>query len=237
MRDSAPNVIEKAISLLHGKPTKILDLGCGCGELGKQLKENKRTRKSRIYGVDIDKKRLEEARRTKAYSSLIQADIDKRLPLGSSSFDAIFSIDVIEHLKNPRRLVSESYRLLKPRGQLILSTPNVTNYYSRLRMLKSGWLFMFPLSDPQPHRSPIFYWQLKQMLEEEGLELKKMDYNRTLPFYATTLTAFLASLSYQLILFFSPEKHRSVPLHAEILIFKAVKPKGGELRERHNSRD
>ena len=45
------------------------------------------------------------------------------LPFPGNLFDTIVSIDVLEHVPDPEKLVSELYRVLKPGGRVILSTP------------------------------------------------------------------------------------------------------------------
>ena len=49
-----------------------------------------------------------------------------RLPFKSAVFDVVFAIEVIEHVPDERRLINEAVRVLRPRGRLILTTPNDT---------------------------------------------------------------------------------------------------------------
>lgn len=54
-----------------------------------------------------------------------RADFDAdRLPWGDREFDAITCMHVVEHLQEPRRLVSEAARLLKPGGRIYVETPH-----------------------------------------------------------------------------------------------------------------
>jgi len=58
-------------------------------------------------------------------------------------FDAVVSIEVMEHLTDPWRLVSFSKSLLRRGGYLFVSTPNVLNRLSRVYYLLKGRFFMF----------------------------------------------------------------------------------------------
>lgn len=49
-----------------------------------------------------------------------------RLPFKDSTFDTVFTIDVIEHVGQERQMLSEALRVLRPGGNLILTTPSAT---------------------------------------------------------------------------------------------------------------
>jgi 2-polyprenyl-3-methyl-5-hydroxy-6-metoxy-1,4-benzoquinol methylase len=49
---------------------------------------------------------------------------DQRLPFGDGEFDRVVSIDVHEHLEDPRPITQELHRIAKPNGQIIVTVPN-----------------------------------------------------------------------------------------------------------------
>lgn len=55
----------------------------------------------------------------------IAHDLNTILPLRSDKFDVVVSMANLEHLSNPLRLLKEAYRILKPGGVLILTTPSI----------------------------------------------------------------------------------------------------------------
>jgi SAM-dependent methyltransferase len=55
---------------------------------------------------------------------LIESDLSKPLPIGDSSVDAVTSLAVVEHLDDSAVHVSEMYRILRPGGVAILTTPS-----------------------------------------------------------------------------------------------------------------
>ena len=65
-------------------------------------------------------------------------DASEPLPLAEASFAACSCLDVIEHVPDPLRLLRELRRVLKPGGQLVLSTPNIRCFRHIVRLLFSG---------------------------------------------------------------------------------------------------
>lgn len=102
----------------------VLDLACGTG-YGTRMIRNFSGKPT--YGIDISTEAIHHAKKTYATDGLefIHGDVTK-LPFTDSFFDTIVSFETIEHLDaNGRSLfLKELYRVLKPDGTLILSTPN-----------------------------------------------------------------------------------------------------------------
>ncbi len=60
-----------------------------------------------------------------------QAVIPPFVDFRDNSFDTIVSFQVIEHIENDKLFLQEIYRMLKPGGKAIISTPNITHTLSR----------------------------------------------------------------------------------------------------------
>lgn len=119
-KERALEVLQKNVS----KDAKILDAGCAFGNLLSLLDENNYT----TYGVDISQYAINKAKKiTKA--QLVLGDLNKKLPYKDNFFDAVFSLDVIEHLDSPYKFLLEMHRILKKGGILFIQTPNINSIF------------------------------------------------------------------------------------------------------------
>jgi 2-polyprenyl-3-methyl-5-hydroxy-6-metoxy-1,4-benzoquinol methylase len=91
---------------------------------------------NRVTGIDP----APEPGLPEAFEKYIRADLDDGLrpaidQLGGKRFDRVLALDILEHLKNPDRLLRQCGDLLSPHGQLIVSVPNVANIRVRAALL------------------------------------------------------------------------------------------------------
>jgi len=96
---------------------KILDVGCGTGNLSAQLKE---CIKVESIGVDKSLQMLQKAK-TKTLDVLC-ADVDYKLPFDDYSFDVIIGSYFMHYIKNRMTFVAECFRILRDTGSLIFLT-------------------------------------------------------------------------------------------------------------------
>jgi len=100
------------------------------------------------------------------------------LPYSDNRFALVTCIETIEHLENFRALIREIYRVLKPGGLAVISTPNILNLRSRLRYFSSGFYNLFgPLAldeprvhGPRGHITPVNWFYLAHALLSAGFE-------------------------------------------------------------------
>jgi 2-polyprenyl-3-methyl-5-hydroxy-6-metoxy-1,4-benzoquinol methylase len=118
----------------QGKKLRVLDLGCGNGSLsnaiGRQGYE--------VVGIEESAQGVEIATKSFPDCHFIQASIyDLPYDALPNSFDAVISVEVIEHLFYPRQLVRAAKKCLKPNGILIITTP-YHGYFKNFVLSVSG---------------------------------------------------------------------------------------------------
>lgn len=100
----------------HVKGRKIIDIGCGKGRYLDFLSRGKF-----VVGLDNNPSAIKLAKSKK--TNFILADVNE-LPFKSGSFDFVLFSEVMEHLENPNKALSEIYRIMKRGASLVLTTPS-----------------------------------------------------------------------------------------------------------------
>jgi ubiquinone/menaquinone biosynthesis C-methylase UbiE len=119
-----------------------------------------------------------------------QGDLSATLPYPDAAFDYVTCVEGLEHIENPQQAVREFARVLRPRGHLITSVPNILNVEERLKWLFHGYTSHFkPITRVQVanyreqfqgkgemalHVNPIGYSELRYTLEESGFEIVRL---------------------------------------------------------------
>ncbi len=114
-------------------------------------------------------------------------DAGSPLPYEDGSFDIVTCIEVVEHIEDQFRLIRELYRITRPGGRLIMTTPNVMNVNSRMRQLVSGFGVLFnplPLASSDPvglrgHIHPVSFYYLAFMCRVAGYRRVNVHFDKT----------------------------------------------------------
>jgi SAM-dependent methyltransferase len=101
---------------------EVLDYGCGSGYGSAEIAADA----AQVTGVDVSHEAIEHARTHFSAPRLEFAPIEaeRPLPFPDHSFDTVLSFQVIEHVRDPARYLSEVRRVLRPGGHLVLTTPD-----------------------------------------------------------------------------------------------------------------
>jgi ubiquinone/menaquinone biosynthesis C-methylase UbiE len=107
------------LDLVEGKT--VLDIASGSGYGTQLLAQSAK----HVFGVDINEKAVVYARNFFNSTNITyKVGSGTKIPLENSSVDYAITFETIEHIIEADKFISELKRVLKPKGQLILSTPN-----------------------------------------------------------------------------------------------------------------
>jgi SAM-dependent methyltransferase len=150
-------------------------VGAGRGELVNFLRHNFNNLKPHAVDFHVERFAADGV-------EIKQADFDRQpLPYADRTFDLVTCTEVLEHVENYRGVLREIFRVLKPGGVVIVSTPNVLNAVSRSRTMLTGFANLFGplpvkrdnLYSTGQHIMPIPYFYLAHaMLDADFLNVK-----------------------------------------------------------------
>jgi SAM-dependent methyltransferase len=127
-----------ADALCPPRGAKVLDIGCGVGQVVARLTEAG----AEAYGVDVSEPNIERARK---FSQRCQLYDGKKLPFADQFFAHVGALNVLEHVDQPENFISEMVRVTKIGGRIVLSSPNFyrvfgfRDYHPRMRGIANKW--------------------------------------------------------------------------------------------------
>ena len=164
-----PGVHEAAFSTLRRfapAPARILDLGAGTGAWARRLAS---------AGYEVTAVDCNAADWALPPIPLVNRDLNREFAESlDGPFDAVTSLEVIEHLENPWLFLRECQKLVSSAGVIVLTTPNIENAAGRLRFLLTGHIRGFdrhPSWNEPTHITPIQSYLFEKMCAAARLTL------------------------------------------------------------------
>jgi SAM-dependent methyltransferase len=138
-----------------GRVERAIDLGCGDGRLTELVDA------AELTAADVSAVALERAGRRLPRARLVELEPDAPLPLDDAAFDLVLCAETIEHVRDVQLFLSEIRRVLRPGGELALTTPAA-------RVLGR------PEDPLSPHLRRFTRRRLTRVLDELGFELRSL---------------------------------------------------------------
>lgn len=143
-----PPRIERTLQLVGNMQAgSLLDIGCGDGGFavlfGDALGATKR------HGIEISPEAAETANR-KGIGTIVADVGSEGIAFDDESFDVVIALEIIEHLTDPGAFLTEVHRVLKPKGTLVVSTPNIASWHSRLHLALGYQPYSIPIGATTP---------------------------------------------------------------------------------------
>lgn len=153
--------IEQIIAAMELRGS-VLDYGAGTGQLTRRLISSKRFK--HIAAADI----LAAPSSLPPIVNWLEQDLNLALAAPGQTFDVIIAAEVIEHLENPRLMMRECFRLLRPGGTVLISTPNNESWRSLVALLIRGHFVAFSDSCYPAHITPVLRRDCSRIFREVG---------------------------------------------------------------------
>ncbi len=127
----------EVLALVPMTARRVLDIGCGAAGLGAAIKARQG---AEVVGIEADEGAAAVARGR--IDEVLVGDVERLAPeFPPGSFDAIVCADVLEHLREPERILRMARDWLAPDGRLIASVPNVRHHSVVRSLLEGNWTY------------------------------------------------------------------------------------------------
>ena len=153
----------------HLKPEMtVLELGCGTGSFTRELARSG----ADVVAIDVSPELLEMAK-ANCSAPNVQYQIQNAYALtySDATFDSVVGSSVLHHLEIEEAL-RKIYRVLKPRGTILLTEPNMLN--PQIAIQKNVLWIKRKLGD-SPDETAFFRWPLRRLLEQIGYRDVRID--------------------------------------------------------------
>lgn len=147
--------------ILSGK--RVLEVGCGTGELLYSLKPKLG------YGIDISYEMIKIAKAKYAKSKNLRFSTNKVTAFKGKNLDYILLSDVIEHLEEPEKMISDISKIMINDSKLIITMANPIWEPVLMKWEKLG------LKMPEGKHKRLSYIDIKNFIDKAGLKIEKHD--------------------------------------------------------------
>lgn len=122
--------VRQVLASFHAE--KVLDVGCGDGDVSVMIQNVLRARE--IHGLEISASAVERACKKGIIAKVCDVENEK-FPYPDGYFDLVYLGEIIEHVFDPEHLLEESHRVLCMGGKCIITTPNLAGWPNRVALL------------------------------------------------------------------------------------------------------
>ncbi|MEK7536907.1 MAG: class I SAM-dependent methyltransferase [Patescibacteria group bacterium] len=160
--------LKRILSLLGRKSKqRVLEVGCASGRLGREIKKLGHY----VAGIEISESAAAQAKKVLDKVYVFDVESEWSADILSQKFDLVILSEILEHVFDPVYVLKKSSAVLKPAGEIILTTPNFLTWTNRFRFLFGFFKYeregMFDFG----HIRWFTYPYLKKVLAESGFTI------------------------------------------------------------------
>lgn len=160
------------LTLIHGRPKRILEIGCATGQTLAYLRDRGA---DHTVGVEYSSEAADVAEK-RGIGRIIRGDVERiDLGLESGSFDLLIAGHVLEHLADPWTVLRKLRPLLKNGGQFVGALPNVRNHTVVLPLLFRGkWEYQQSGIMDWTHLRFFSRDSARDLIEKSGFQVERI---------------------------------------------------------------
>jgi 2-polyprenyl-3-methyl-5-hydroxy-6-metoxy-1,4-benzoquinol methylase len=159
------------LRFIPSRTEKALEVGCSVGNFGALVKSEL---KAEVWGIEIDENACAVA--SARLDTVICGPFERRSELSGEKFDCVIFNDVLEHMVDPHGALTYAKELLKPRGTVVASIPNV-RYFGNMWLLivHKSWKYVDTGILDRTHLRFFTKSSISDMFEEIGYDVEKIE--------------------------------------------------------------
>ena len=158
-------------------PSRLLDIGCGSGALGKKVRQELDC--DEVVGITFSE--AEAALASENLDHVVVQDLNYFNPDPLGKFDCIVCSHVLEHLYQPQQLLEQLHSSLAPAATLVVALPNVVYWKQRLQFLGGNFKYTEGGLMDQTHFR-FFDWETAhQLIQESGYQVLEAQADGSFP--------------------------------------------------------
>ena len=146
------------------KPAKLLEIGCSTGITMQTAREMG----WQVSGVEVNRAAICFAKNNFGIENILSGPLHKSM-FPEKSFSAAIMLDVIEHIEQPKEFLEILKATLKPKGTLLIVTPNIDSLSARIMKTKWPHLFLEHVCLYSPK-------SIRLLFEKSGFKVKQIDW-------------------------------------------------------------
>jgi len=148
---------DASLELLKPKNKEIiLDAGCGEGELSLRIAKKAK----QVYAIDIAKSAFSKVKKSSPKSIIFEKGNVESLNFKNEFFDKIVSVETLEHVIHPKKMLQELSRTLKKSGKLIITYPTIDK--TIIAKIEN----FFGIRDKTPVSEHLTEWDYSEVIKE-----------------------------------------------------------------------
>lgn len=159
----------RLVSMLETRhPGKVLDLGCSGGLLSERLQKSGYL----VTGVDV----VEVPEVHERVTNFVQANLDEGIPAkAGTDFDLVLAADVLEHVREPDKLLQGMKKVLRPGGTAVICVPNIGHWYPRFRTAIGRFDYDQRGILDNTHLRFFTRRSIRRLVEREGFKVRRLE--------------------------------------------------------------
>lgn len=169
------NVNQDLLAAIPADASRVLELGCGAGALGKAFLARANPEASYV-GVELMQgpAALAQQHLTRVVVGNLEYLSNEELAIEAASLDVIVYGDVLEHLVDPWQELAKRRHLLKHKGAVLACIPNVGHWSILAKLMTDQWLYETRGILDRTHLRFFTRATVKELFESAGLKITRI---------------------------------------------------------------